>query len=135
MQVPDSTKITCAGSMISINYIPKASIWTGFLSIKSSAEFFPEKSYMKDICKNDYSLNHEQKHFDIGYYFAMKFQKMAMQKRFSYKESDKLRKLYEEIYDEYYNFQEKYDQITDHGTKVNEQEKYDKMISDMLNEL
>lgn len=133
--IPEDSKNTeAAGSMVGIQYtIISTSIWTGKINIKISAFFDSEKSWVKKEFLSDYLLNHEQKHFDIAEAFKLKLQKIVDKEIKGTKDyNNKFQKIYEDIYSQYYEFQNKYDIETNHGKNIEKQKEYDILITKML---
>ena len=88
---------------------------------------------MKSEYKNEYVLNHEQKHFDTAKIYKRKLQQRIKKEIKGKKDLDrKFNQLYHEVYTEYYDFQKKYDSETLHGTIVEKQQEFDVLIADML---
>ncbi|WP_228420345.1 DUF922 domain-containing protein [Chryseobacterium sp. 5_R23647] len=101
--------------------------------IKIEAIFIEDKSWKDDKKISDYSLLHEQKHFDIAEIFARKLRREVSEKIISsadYIES--FYKIYNKITKEYNNFQSLYDQDTKNGTNKAKQKEYNSII---INEL
>ena len=98
-----------------------------------SVFFDKTKSWMKPHGKNITTLSHEQRHFDITALNACKLKTIIEQTEFSpgtYKEE--LKKLLYQIQKETGTMQEQYDEETYHGTAIDEQEKWDKEISEQV---
>lgn len=126
-----------AASAINIEYeIISQSIWTGKIKIKIKANFNKEKSWAKPEFKNLQLLAHEQGHFDIAQIFAIYMQrKVDNEIKTSQDFHKKFQIVYDLIYNEYFEFQNKYEIDTNHGSDVAKQEEYDKMIKEKLNDL
>ena len=132
--IPKTETDEVAGSMINIEYkILSTSIWTGKVKIRIYPTFAPSISWIKSEHISKKLLNHEQKHFDIAQIYSLKLQKLVDKRIKNTNEFNELFKnLYNENYNEYSKFQEKYDLETEHGTIQEQQDKYDKLIEDML---
>lgn len=89
------------------------------------------KNASDKIVKNSFLLNHEQKHFDIKEIFSNKAQD-SINKTWG-KSHLETQNIVDFFIKEEDKFQNKYDSITEHGTNVIEQKKYNKKISDLLN--
>lgn len=124
-----------AESKVGISYkILSNSIWTGRIKIKIFAVFYPEESWFdkKYILSNDL-LNHEQRHFDIAHIFANKIQKIIDNQIKGTKDfNNNFQKLFNENYNEHNDFQFKYDLETNHGNNLEVQNKYNDIISKMI---
>lgn len=105
---------------------------TGF-SYKIQCRFSRTKSWGR--AKTDFILKHEQGHFDIAEIFARKLNKKMSEYKFN-KDTFKqdLRTIYENITTEKENFQDEYDSETDHSRKKEQQEQWNKKITDLLEE-
>ncbi|WP_123873412.1 hypothetical protein [Chryseobacterium piscium] len=126
-----------AASAINIEYeIISQSIWTGKIKIKIKANFNKEKSWAKPEFKNLQLLAHEQGHFDIAQIFAIYMQrKVNNEIKTSQDFHKKFQIVYDQIYNEYFEFQNKYEIDTNHGSDVPKQDEYDTMIKEKLNDL
>lgn len=131
----DDTNFEIAGEVIAeIKYkIVSTSIWTGNIKVKIYAVLDTEKCWINKEHISNYVLNHEQKHFDISHIFASKLQNIVNSRIKSVKDfNDNFQKLYDEIYNEESLFQLKYDLETKHGLNVEVQNKYNDIISKMI---
>ncbi|MFP3833668.1 DUF922 domain-containing protein [Chryseobacterium sp. SIMBA_028] len=106
------------------------------VKIEIKTIFNEEKSW-KDAKKiNDYILLHEQKHFDIAELFVRKFRKIVSEKVITSGDYNKLFKaVYNEISNDYKNFQISYDKETRHGMDKEKQAEYNALISEELEHL
>jgi len=83
--------------------------------------------------KNDYILEHEQKHFDIAELYARKLYKALTEYQFKEKTVDKdLNAIYQKVMQEHFTTQGEYDSQTDHSLKPEEQKKWDEKIEQEL---
>ncbi|MFP3598947.1 hypothetical protein [Chryseobacterium sp. SIMBA_029] len=123
-----------AVSAVIINYkIISQSIWTGKIKIKIFANFDKSSSWVKPEFKSLQLLAHEQGHFNITEIFSRKLQKKVDKEIKGSKDfSQKFQKMYDDLYDEHFLFQTKYEVDTDNGRDVENQEKYNKLIEEML---
>lgn len=123
-----------AVSAVSIKHeIISQSIWTGRIKIKVSAIFDKSSSWVKPEFKHLQLLAHEQGHFDITEIFSRKLQKKVDAEIKSSKDfSEKFQKMYDDLYEEYFQFQTKYEVDTDYGRDAESQEKYNKLIQEIL---
>jgi len=126
---PDGTSSNAAltNAKIVFNYghngkILKFSVRCGFDKTKSWARI-----------KNDYILEHEQKHFDIAELYARKLYKALTEYQFKEKTVDKdLNAIYQKVMQEHFTTQGEYDSQTDHSLKQEEQKKWDEKIEQEL---
>jgi Bacterial protein of unknown function (DUF922) len=104
------------------------------LTWKIQCNFSKTKSWGRS--KTGFILKHEQGHFDIAEIFARKLNKKMSEYKFTqttYK-SD-LKNIYEGITKEKEQFQDQYDNETDHSRKKEEQLNWQKKVEKMLEEL
>lgn len=88
------------------------------------------KNENEKVNLNSFLLNHEQKHFDITQIFTTKAQD-SINKVFG-KSSKEIEDIVNYFIEEEDKFQDKYDSLTEHGTNINAQKKYNKKISKLL---
>lgn len=126
---------SAAESSIAINFrIVSKSIWTGSIKIYIYAVFNSEDSWFrKEQSSNTYVLNHEQKHFDIAHAFAAHLQKIVDKEVRGVTDfNNNFQRLYDKTFAEYIAFQTKYDLDTGHGSNLEQQIKYNDIISKMI---
>lgn len=132
-----SNKNTVAFAYCGISHnVTKSSDLNGNISISVKAVFYEDKSWKKNENPGDYILNHEQQHFNIAEVYARKIRKMVnlnIKKSLDY--INIFKPLYNNIYQEYLEFQKKYDLETENSTKTEKQEEYNLMVQKMLEEL
>ena len=102
----------------------------GKINVAVSCVFDKSKSNFVKKDTNNYILNHEQKHFDISYMFAMKFVK-TLQKQ-EVLTIEMIEKIYNDIYEEWTAFQNKYDDDTKNSKSKEMQSVWDKHIESQL---
>lgn len=95
--------------------------------------FNESKSWKHPSTNDSYTLNHEQKHFDICELYARKLRREIS---LNIKNSGDYEKYFQKIYDntlqEYQKFQKLYDKETLHGLNTEQQEIYNhKIITDL----
>lgn len=113
--------------------IVSQSIWTGRIKIKISAIFDTSSSWVKPEFKHVQLLAHEQGHFDIAEIFSRKLQKKVDNEIKSSEDYlDKFQKIYDDLYEEYFQFQTQYEIDTDNGCDGENQKKYENLIQEML---
>lgn len=92
-------------------------------------------SWAKEGSRNDYTLNHEQRHFDIAKIAAERFkQKIKARKLTTDNYDGPINEEYLDAYREMSNLQKQYDDETHHGTDPAEQQKWNGMIDRELKE-
>ncbi len=98
--------------------------------------FIKNQSWVKPEGRNDYVLLHEQKHFDLAEIYARKlkaafreYAKNGMSRR--YVERD-MERIYNEIWDECSEMQERYDHQTRHGLNKKQQAEWNEKIKEAL---
>ncbi|MGZ5283781.1 MAG: hypothetical protein ACXWEY_16010 [Bacteroidia bacterium] len=133
--VPNIISEEAAGSMLSIEYkILSKSIWTGNIKIKVIPTFDTEESWIKPEYISESLMNHEQRHFEILKFYSEKLQKIVNKEIKGIVDyNKKFQEIYDKNYAEYMKFQTKFDAETDHGANIEMQNKYDKIIEEMLN--
>jgi len=92
--------------------------------------FSKKESFVLKGKETDYILNHEQRHFDITFIFAMKF-KDQISRTNDLSESD-IELIYNRIIIEWGIFQDKYDFETEHSINISAQDIWDKKINGHL---
>lgn len=100
--------------------------------VKIESFFIPSKSWAHAEHRTDNVLMHEQSHFDIAELFARKFRKVISDKSLDVKS---LQKYYERIYDDYKNYQQDYETVTNHGRVRDKQLEYSQKIDSEIAEL
>jgi hypothetical protein len=105
----------------------------GSIKIEVTPMVFTDKkmSWAKPEIKNDFSLKHEQLHFDICYLMSLKFLKTI--KSFKAKSLDDLSSMiqyeYLEFYKKTHNLQEEYDSETNHSIIKDKQLEWESKIT------
>jgi len=126
---PDGTSSNAAltNAKIVFNYGHNGKI----LKFNVRCGFDKNKSWAR--IKNDYILEHEQKHFDIAELYARKLYKALTEYQFKEKTVDKdLNAIYQKVMQEHFTTQAEYDSQTDHSLKQEEQKKWDEKIEQEL---
>ena len=100
--------------------------------VKIESFFIPSKSWAHPEHKTDNVLMHEQSHFDIAELFARRFRKLISDKSLDVKS---LQKYYERIYDDYKDYQQDYETVTNHGRIRDKQLEYSQKINEEIEEL
>ena len=98
--------------------------------------FNEAKSWKHPNINDEYTLNHEQKHFDICELFARKLRReIALNIKNSVDYDKKFQKIYDQALKDYQNFQMQYDKETHHGLNKEQQEIYNLRIKTDLEKL
>jgi len=107
--------------------------YDGLSSVKVFCKFNKSGSFVTKNAKTDYILNHEQRHFDITYIFAMKLVKQLKQEK-SFTERS-VEDIYDKMYAEKEAMQELYDFDTKHSENKQKQSDWNNNIDKMLTNL
>ncbi|MDB5086894.1 MAG: hypothetical protein JWR09_888 [Mucilaginibacter sp.] len=103
------------------------------LSIAVKACLPKSASWAKEGSKNDYTLNHEQRHFDIVKIAAEHFKQKIKARNLPTNNYDgPINEEYLDAYREMNNLQKQYDDETHHGTNTTEQQKWNEKIDKEL---
>lgn len=101
----------------------------GTFTITVYCYFLQSKSWYKTGHKNDYVLNHEQRHFDISYYGACLFMAKLKEAKFTTANySSLLDSIYNTAYTAMNTMQDEYDEETNNGRDKTKQGEWDKKI-------
>lgn len=94
---------------------------------------YKRESAVNKAKQTDYLLNHEQRHFDITYIFARKFE--ALLRANPNVSEENMKDMYNAIITEWNNEQNKYDEETDNSMNKEQQELWDRKIDNQLTNL
>lgn len=132
-QTKPNTSQAAATTYCGISYLLNSST-KKFTSkqVKIQSFFIPSKSWAHPEHKTDHVLMHEQSHFDIAELFARRFRKIISDKSLDVKS---LQKYYERIYDEYKQYQQDYETVTNHGRIRDKQLEYSQKIDEEIEKL
>ncbi|GAA4417747.1 hypothetical protein GCM10023187_50530 [Nibrella viscosa] len=103
----------------------------GVLNIKLTLKVYVLKSssWVKEIARNDYALNHEQRHFDIVRIVAERFKQRVPADSLSIDDYNSIIQYqYLEAFREMNRLQEQYDGETNHGINQAAQERWNQRI-------
>lgn len=100
--------------------------------VKIQSFFVPSKSWTHNEHETDLVLMHEQSHFDIAELFARRFRKLISDKTMDAK---MLQKYYTEIYDDYKDYQQDYETVTNNGRIHDKQYEYTEKIKQEIKKL
>ncbi|WPP51201.1 hypothetical protein [Catalinimonas niigatensis] len=93
----------------------------------------PNYSWVKDHARDAYSLNHEQRHFDITKLIAERFKQKVQPDSLTVEDYNSIIQWqYIDSYREMNHLQEQYDDETGHGTNRAAQERWNRYIDDQL---
>lgn len=119
----------------SIGYDEHAEVLKGILNINIALKVSMPKSacWVKDGSRNDYTLNHEQRHFDIAKWVAEHFKQKLKGADLPIENFDATINMeYLETYREMDNLEKQYDDETRHGTNEHAQQHWNELIDKQL---
>lgn len=87
------------------------------------------------LLRNDYLLEHERMHFNIGEIYAREIRKEIINQLENNTKEINYQKIFYSYYQQYIRFQESYDKETAFSRSVNNQKKWDRKVLDKLNTL
>ena len=118
-------------------YEERNEIIKGIVIIRLKIKVYLPKSasWVKDGKKNEYSLNHEQRHFDIAKLVSEQFKKKIKQEDLPVANFDgQINVDYLDAYRELHTMQKQYDDETHHGTDQSAQQRWNVRIDKELKE-
>jgi hypothetical protein len=121
-----------------LGYDEHAEIVNGIINLHLSVKACLPKSasWAKESSRNNYTLNHEQRHFDIVKIAAEHFKQKIKARTLTTENYDgPINEEYLDAYREMNNLQKQYDDETHHGTNTIEQQKWNERIDKELKEL
>ena len=121
-----------------LGYDEKAEIINGIINLHLAVKTGLPKSasWAKEGSRNDYTLNHEQRHFDIVKIAAEHFKRKIKARKLTTANYDgPINEEYLDAYREMTNLQIQYDNETRHGSATSEQRKWNERIDKELQEL
>lgn len=122
---------TYSGFLISLSSENKGN--TANVTVTITPVFYKSRSWYKPGGKNAYALAHEQLHFNISGILACELAAEIRSRTFSYKTiRNDIEALHKKYTDMQYQLQQAYDEETEHGMKYDEQEKWQKKITERL---
>ena len=116
-------------------YSGRSSVTNGVVTVNLTVKVYTLKSgsWARDVAKNEYSLNHEQRHFDIAKIVAERFKKKVIPDSLTIEDYNSIIQYqFIESFREMNKLQEKYDGETNHGINQSEQARWSKWIDDEL---
>jgi hypothetical protein len=119
----------------SIGYTEEVEVLKGIVNVKLAVKAYVPKSacWVKPDSRNDYSLNHEQRHFDIVKIIAERFkQKLRAEKLTVDNYDGPINVQYLESFHEMNVMQDQYDDETRHGTNTFIQQQWNEKIDKEL---
>lgn len=119
----------------SFGYESHSEIVEGMLHINMIMKVYvlPENSWVTDAAKDPYSLNHEQRHFDIVKIVAERFKQKVHPDSLTVEDYNSIIQWqYIDSYREMNHLQEQYDHETQHGTNKLAQERWNRRIDEEL---
>lgn len=118
-----------------LGYDENAEVVNGIIILRLAVKTCLPKSacWAKESSRNNYTLNHEQRHFDIAKIAAGRFkQKIDAGKLTPANYDGIINEAYLDAYREMSNLQKQYDDETHHGTDTSEQQKWNSRIDKEL---
>ncbi|MFD2161503.1 hypothetical protein ACFSJU_03810 [Paradesertivirga mongoliensis] len=97
------------------------------------AEFTCDSSFYFPQKVDSLVLAHEQLHFDIAELFARKLRQRFTDRGFI--TPVEARNLFNKLHKEYFDFQSRIEEETSHGTKLEEEKKWEQFVSNAIREL
>ncbi len=119
----------------SFAYESRSEVVDGILHIHLTIKVYiiPDYSWVKDHAKDAYSLNHEQRHFDIAKLVAEQFKQKIRTDSLMVEDFDSvIQWQYIDSYREMNHLQKQYDQETGHGTNQAAQQRWNRRIDEAL---
>lgn len=120
----------------SFSYEGDSEIVDGFVHLKLSMKVYILKgsSWVRSSARDPYSLNHEQRHFEIVKVVVERFKKKILQESFLVDDFDLvIAALYVDAYREMNRMQDQYDGETRHGLDQGAQESWNRKLDEELN--
>ena len=118
-----------------IGYSERAEVVNGILALNLAVKVSMPRSacWVRDGSRNDYTLNHEQRHFDIAKLVAEHFKQEVQVFTLPVSNYDAdINMQYLESYRELDNLEKQYDAETHHGTDEHEQQRWNEHIDKEL---
>ena len=134
---PDTTNSYSANTNSGISYGWNYSTATGepVLDHEVFTNFYPERSWVKDIENEEYLLAHEQLHFDISELHARKLRKALEEYEIGRSIRQDLKRLYNRIEAERVSMQNRFDKETSHSEIREAEMRWRKFIQQELKKL
>lgn len=136
-KAPASNRFMAAVST-SLGYDLRSEMKNGIIHVDLSIKVCVAKSasWATSGIKNDYSLNHEQKHFDLVKIIAGKFRNKLRSEKLTPDNYEGIINVeYLEFYREMNKIQIRYDEETSHGMNKSKQEEWNRRIENELAEM
>jgi hypothetical protein len=130
----EAAAITNAGFGLNLSFKEKKN--TVELVIDVNCSFSKRRSWVKEMYKNDYILNHERRHFDIAFIHSALFMQRLRQAAFTRENYVSLvEKIYRESAEKMSRFQNEYDAETSHSRIPEKQAAWDQKIASLLDKV
>jgi len=107
----------------------------GSLEVFVSAEFVKDQSWVKEVARSDYHLNHERLHFDITELYARKFRDFLDTKTYTCDDRDLVQSLIYNALKDCMDHQNEYDKHTSYSLNKTQQANWETLIENELKEL
>jgi len=118
-----------------LKFITRCHKEDGRLEVIINAEFVKDQSWVKEVARSDYHLNHERSHFDITELFARKFRKFIEDHSYTCEDRDLVQDLIYESLSECMEYQNEYDKGTGYSLLKHRQMIWETKIDSQLQEL
>lgn len=124
-----------AGVMPSIGYSQHAKVINGtiFVYIDMKTSLPKSTCWARSFAKDDYNLNHEQRHFDVARIIAGQFKQKILSQQLTPDNYEAIINMqYLDSYRDLYEMQKAYDKETGHGTRQQMQQQWNEKIDRQL---
>ncbi len=108
---------------------------TGEFEIYVSAEFVKDQSWVKDVARSNYHLNHERLHFDITELYARKFRQYISTQSFDCNDRDHVQDIVYDYLNQCMEYQHLYDKETAFSLRKEKQRNWQHQVAVELQEL
>ncbi|MDX1761505.1 MAG: DUF922 domain-containing protein [Christiangramia sp.] len=131
---PDNSNSYSANTNSGISYSWNYSTASGepILEFEVLSNFYPNRSWVKDIEDEDYLLAHEQLHFDISELHARKLRKALNDYEIGRNIRQDLRRIYDKVEKERVAMQNEFDRETSHSENNTAEMQWRKFIASEL---
>lgn len=124
-----------AGVMPSIGYSQHAKVVNGtiFVYLEMKTSLPKSTCWARLFAKDDYNLNHEQRHFDVAHIIAGQFKQKILAQQLTPDNYEAIINMqYLDSYRDLYEMQNAYDNETGHGTRQQMQQQWNEKIDKQL---
>ncbi|WP_242919896.1 hypothetical protein [Pontibacter liquoris] len=138
LAAPSKTSHFAASVFPGFAYEGKSTVVNGVIQLDLTMKVYVLKrsSWVKDVARNAYSLNHEQRHFDIVKIVAERFKKKVQPDNLTLEDYNSIIQYqYIESFREMNHLQEQYDGETQHGLDEAAQQRWNQRIDQEMHAL